>query len=106
MITSKPIDNGYEFYNKGQLIAIGGYTTLGFELCELSNNISVHANGMLGLSYLRSKYTPEFYKTPVSPRHVIPTVPLRASKRLDNFMGHPALKGVWPLATENPNGNV
>ncbi len=108
MITTAPITDGYEFFNRGQLIAIGCYTSIGFELCELSNDVSVHPNGMVGMAYLRNKYTPEFYKQPVSEKHIIKpaTIPLNSSKRLNTFLGHPALEGVWPLATERPNGNV
>lgn len=107
MITSTPLTDGYEFFNSGKLIAIGCYTSLGFELCELDNTVTVHSNGMVGMAYLRGKYTPEYYKQPVSKKHQIPaTLPLRHSKKLDVFRGHPALKDVWPLATERPNGNV
>ena len=104
MITTKHIDNGYEFYNDERLVAIGCYTSLGFELCELSNDISVHPNGMVGLAFVRNKYTPEFYKQPVSEKYIInpSKVPLSSSKRLDMFIKHSALEGVWPLATERP----
>lgn len=108
MITSSPLTDGYEFFNNGRLIAIGCYTSLGFELCELDNCISVHPNGMVGMAFLRNKYTPEYYKTPVKEKYDIKpaTLPLRNSKRLDMFRGHPSLTDVWPLATERPNGNV
>ncbi len=108
MITSAPIQDDYEFFNKGSLIAIGCYTNLGFELCELTNDVSVHPNGMVGMAYLRSKYTPEYYLKPIAEKHVIKPskIPLSSSKRLNTFLGHPALEGVWPLATEKPNGHV
>ena len=108
MITTAPITDGYEFYNKGSLIAIGCYTSLGFELCELTNDVSVHPNGMVGMAYLRSKDTPEYYHKPIAEKHVIKPskIPLTSSKRLNTFLGHPALKDVWPLATEKPNGHV
>ena len=98
VITHKIIEDGYEFYNGDQLIAVGIYSSIGFEVAENDNGVSVHPNGVVALSYLRHKYTPEFYDKPVkfdfSKPAVIP------GKRLDIFKSHPALHGVHPLANE------
>lgn len=98
MVTHKVTGDGYEFYFKDSLIAVGSYTKLGFEVCENDDGVSVHPNGMVAMTYIKKKYTPEFYAT--IPKFDF-TKPVAGSNRLNTFKKHPALEGVHPLPCEN-----
>ena len=85
MITTSPTDDGYIFYNKGAVVAIGNYGGGEFTLLETDNSTTTHPNGMVAMSLLRSKYTPDFYLQPVSPKHDI------VFTNIKKYSKHPAL---------------
>ncbi len=94
MITHITKDNGFEFFLNDSLIALGHYNDCGLELCENDHTNSTHTNGMLSLTYLREKYTPEYYQATVKEQFTVASI-----TRIDNkFKKHPALQGVYPLA--------
>ena len=88
MITTSPTDDGYIFYNKGAVMGIGNYGGGKFTLLETDDSISTHPNGMVALSLLRHKYTPDFYLQPVSPKHDIVTTDIK------KYSKHPALVNI------------
>lgn len=98
MITFNHTKDGYEFINNEKPIAIGCYSKLGFELYELDGSNTVHGNGMLAMSYVREKYTPEYYTSHVS--NVLPVETEDNTAKIRKYSGHKSLKGVWPLASE------
>lgn len=93
MIVTVPIEDGYLYKLKEDVIGVGTYTDEMLMLLEPDNTTTSHSNGMIALSYLRGKYTPKYYLAPCKPRVVV----IKEDK-LSKFKNHLKLKGVHPIA--------
>lgn len=56
-LTATHIDNGYAYFIGENEVAIGEYTSNGFQLLE-NDEITTHPSGMTAFSYLRKKHFP------------------------------------------------
>ena len=97
MMTVSHTPDGFIYNLKGEVIGIGTYTGTEFILLESDNTTSTHYNGMTAMSYLRNKYTPEYYTMPLKKSNIV--IP-RETNKLSKYKAHPALEGVHPLAME------
>jgi hypothetical protein len=89
MITIKHMDHGYVFILNDKEIAIGEYQSGTFVLLE-EDDSSNWPNAMVALSYLRHKYTPEFFT-----RTIIKPVVIDNSKTtITRYKGHIALQTI------------
>lgn len=98
MILTTPTPNGYTFNLRDQMIAVGTYGNGQFTLLESDDTVTTYENGMQALGYLRTKHTPEFYKTPVR-KGLLPEGKSKVNN-LEKYAKNKILEGVNPLAVE------
>ena len=86
-VYASPITNGYDFFIDQQLIATGEYGDGMFVLMD-SNETTEHCNGMVAMSYLSSKYIPEYSTFAAAKAEAVVDVDI------NQYRKHPALKDI------------
>lgn len=89
MITVKHMDHGYAYILDNKEIAVGEYDNGVFMLLE-EDEASTWPNAMVALSYLRHKYTPEFY----TKTFIKPVIVDNSKTTLTKYKGHIALQTI------------
>lgn len=83
------MDHGYAYILNGKEIAVGEYEHGLFVLLE-EDDVSTWPNAMVAMSYLRHKYTPEFYTKTI----LRPVVEDNSRTTMTRYKGHIALQTI------------
>lgn len=93
MIEFKNLDDGHEFYNNGELVAIGVMEQGIYSLTEIDDTFSEHANAMGAIGFLNKKYYASLYQK-VSRFEYLLTEPAPDTSNIGRFKKHGLLQGV------------
>jgi len=90
MITVKHLEQGYAFLLDGEEVAVGEYDNSGSFMLIENDDITQWTNAMLGLSYLRRKFTPKFYTRTILREFVED----KSKTTISRYKGHIALQTI------------